>query len=131
MLYIQDNIILDKAFVSWWCMERLGLAEAPEEYTVTLIDASADQRTLRANDAIRLTADGYELLEKTKKKEKEEKEASSGEDSVELAPSKSDNEQTVSPQDKPSTSAESSESKVDGGSGALPTTKKSDGWFGW
>ena len=62
--FIVDNVILDKEFVSWWCISRLGFDTAPEDYKVTIIDGSADQLTLGPRDAVRLGATGYDTLEK-------------------------------------------------------------------
>jgi len=62
--FIVDNVILDKEFVAWWCISRLGFDTAPEDYKVTIIDGSADQLTLGPQDAVRLGATGYDTLEK-------------------------------------------------------------------
>lgn len=63
--FVVNNILLDKEFVDWWCISRLGFDTAPEDYKVTIIDASADQLTLGPRDAVRLGLTGYDTLEKS------------------------------------------------------------------
>lgn len=61
---ILDNVILDREFIDWWCINRLGFSELPDSYTVTVIDHNADTHTLSENDALRIVESGFDLLEK-------------------------------------------------------------------
>ena len=62
--YMVGNRILDYDFVKWWSIDRLGLAELPDDYKISVIDGNADQLSLGINDAIRIQLDGYDVLEK-------------------------------------------------------------------
>ena len=63
MFYVENNIILDAVFVDWIAKHRLGLDGIPNDYKVTVIDSNVNQHTLVNGDAIRITRDGYILLE--------------------------------------------------------------------
>ena len=62
--FILDNVILDREFVDWWCLNRLGFSEPPETYKVTVIDHNADVHHLTDNDALRIVESGFDMLEK-------------------------------------------------------------------
>ena len=63
-LCIVDNIILDRDFINWWCINRLGMDEPPVDYRVTIIDSTADQHSLGPDDAIKMCLNGYDILER-------------------------------------------------------------------
>jgi hypothetical protein len=71
MFYVAGNIILDAVFIDWIAKERLGLKGVPADYKVTIIDENINQHTLVNGDAVRITEEGYELLEDENKSDNE------------------------------------------------------------
>ena len=62
--FVVDNVIFDREFVDWWCVNRLGFSEPPETYKITVIDHNADVHHLAENDALRFVESGFDMLEK-------------------------------------------------------------------
>lgn len=101
MFYVEGNIILDKAFVAWWCLERLGLTSVPDQYQITLIDANAEHHVLTPTEAVQMTSSGYELLEKNNKNDDNDKDETE------------------------------TDIKENNGSPSAENKKPRRGWFGW
>ena len=109
MFYVENNIILDAVFVDWIAKHRLGLDGIPNDYKVTVIDSNVNQHTLVNGDAIRITRDGYILLEDENKENE----------------TKNENEQTSGTTENDENTKKVEESKQE------IKEEKTSSWFSW
>jgi len=114
---ILDNVILDREFIDWWCINRLGFSELPDTYTVTVIDHNADTHTLSENDALRIVESGFDVLEKN---------SSNSPSSASLVDEEQEIDDSVNSNDKKN---EDEGAKPD--SDNANNTDKKSGWFSW